>query len=58
MDRIMELKAEIEEIRALINAAVDDGGSIQSNLRELMELSLKFDELILEYINRTYRRIW
>lgn len=58
MDRIMELKAEIEEIRALINTAVDDGGSIQSNLREIMELSLKFDELILEYINRTYRRIW
>ncbi len=58
MDRIMELKAEIEEIRALMNAVVDDSGSIQSNLSELMELSLKFDELILEYINRTYRRIW
>lgn len=54
MDRVMELKAEIEEVRALLNNAADIG-SIQCNLRELMELSLRLEELILEYINEKSR---
>ncbi len=54
MDRVMELKAEIEEVRARLNNAADIG-SIQSNLRELMELSLRLEELILEYINEKSR---
>lgn len=37
MDRVMKLKAEIEEIRALLNNAAADIGSIQCNLKELME---------------------
>lgn len=55
MDRVMELKAEIEEIRDLLNNAAADIGSIQCNLKELMELSLRFEELILEYINEKSR---
>ncbi len=54
MDRVMELKAEIEEVRALLNNAAVIG-SIQCNLRELMELSLRLEELILEYNNEKSR---
>jgi hypothetical protein len=56
MDRVMVLKAEIEEVRALLNIAAADIGSIQCNPRELMELSLRLDELILEYINEKSRQ--
>lgn len=35
MDRVMKLKAEIEEIRALLNNAAADIGSIQCNLKRI-----------------------
>jgi hypothetical protein len=50
MKNIIELKAEIEEIRDLLNAVSADMGSNDCNHVILMDISMKMDNLILEYI--------
>ena len=50
MKNIIELKAEIEEIRDLLNAVSADMGSNDCNQEILMDISMKMDNLILEYI--------
>lgn len=50
MKKFIELKAEIEEIRDLLNTVTDNIGSSDCNYEALMDISVKMDNLILEYI--------
>ncbi len=50
---INELKAEIEEIRASLSIASVNIESEDCDYNYLMGLSVKLDQLILEYIEKT-----
>ncbi len=50
MNRGMELKAEIEELRDLLNIITADMESNVCNYEIIMDISVKLDKLILEYI--------
>ncbi|RCX12095.1 Spo0E like sporulation regulatory protein [Anaerobacterium chartisolvens] len=50
MKKVIELKAEIEEIRDLLNTVTANMGSNDCNYEALMNISVKMDNLILEYI--------
>lgn len=50
MDSVIELKAEIEEIRILLNTIITGKGSSDCDYKVLLDISTKMDTLILEYI--------
>lgn len=50
MNRGIELKAEIEELRDLLNIITTDMDSNACNYEIIMDISVKLDKLILEYI--------
>ena len=50
MNSVMGLKAEIEEIRILLNTVITDKGLNDCNYKVLLDISKKMDILILEYI--------
>lgn len=52
MNKNMELKEEIEELRNLLNIVACDMESNDCNYKIIMETSLKLDKLILEYIKK------
>lgn len=48
-----KLKAEMDQIRELLNKVIADLGSDDCNYKILMDISVKMDQLILEYIKST-----
>jgi hypothetical protein len=50
MANVYELKTEIEEVRHLLNAVINDMGIDDCNHNILLDISTRMDKLILEYM--------
>lgn len=50
MANVSELKTEIEEVRNLLNAIINDMGIDDCNNNILLDISTRMDKLIVEYM--------